>query len=206
MTGLAIIADRVEKTAEARALQAEQDEGANDEPQEEVDRHEAEQSSRAQRLDDVGHMRLARHHMLAVDDQHAAGHEAGAERHDQRLHAQERDANPVDDPDNDADQKRKPDRGRRAGRGGGREQVSGSGRHACDGEVDAARQHHHGLPAGHDREGRGEQNRIGGPERGDRAGPHDLDPDHESEEQQDQRIDRVLAQEAEGRAHLRSLR
>ena len=160
MTGLAIVADRVEKTAEARPLQAEQDQRGDDEPQEEVDRHEAEHPSGAERLDDVGDMRLARHHVLAVDDQHAAGHEPGAERHDQRLHAQERDADPVDEADNEADQKRQANRGSGARRRVGREQIGRSRRNARHRKVDAARQHHQRLSAGHDRERRGEQDRV----------------------------------------------
>ena len=108
MARLAIVADGVEKTAEPRPPKAEQNEPANDEPQEEVDRRQSEELSCAKRLDDFGHMRLARHHMLAVDDERPARHEAGAERHDQRLDAQERDPDPVDDADDDADKSARP--------------------------------------------------------------------------------------------------
>ena len=105
-----------------------------------------------------------------------------------------------------ADQKREADRSRRAGRGVGREQIGRSGRHARHRKVDAARQHHQRLSAAHDRERRGEQDRVRGPKRRHRARPHDLDADDENRQQQDQRIDRARAQEAEDRAHLRSCR
>ena len=206
MAGLAIVADRIEQPAEAGALQAEQNQRADDEPQEEVDRDQPEHLSRAQRLDDFGDMRLARHHVLAVDDHHAAGHEAGAERHDERLHAQERHADPVDDPDHDAEQKRKADRRDGAQGGVGREQVGRSGRHARDRKVDAAGQHHHRLSAADDGERRREQNGVRGPKRRHRPRPHQLDADDEKHQQQDQRIDRARAQETEDRAHLRSCR
>jgi hypothetical protein len=90
--------------------------------------------------------------------------------------------------------------------GVGREQVSRSGRNARNRKVDAARQHHQGLSAGHDRKRRGEQNRVRGPERRHSTGPHELDADHESEKQQDQCIEGSRAQEREESAHLRSLR
>ena len=47
MTGFAVVADREEKATEPRALQAEQDERGDDEPQEQVDRHQPEHTSRA---------------------------------------------------------------------------------------------------------------------------------------------------------------
>jgi len=173
---------------------------------EEVDRHQPEHTSRAERLDDVGDMGLARHHVLAVDDQHAPGHEPGAQRHDQRLHAQERDPDPVDDPDDNAEQKREPDRSRGATGRIGREEIGRSRRNARHRKVDAARQHHQRLSPRHDRERRSEQNRVRGPERRHGARPHDLHADDENRQQQDQRIDRSRAQETQERAHLRSCR
>ena len=54
-------------------------------------------------IDEVRDMRSGGHHLLAVDDQHALGHEAGAKRHDERLDAKKRDADPIDQADGDAD-------------------------------------------------------------------------------------------------------
>ena len=64
-----------------------------------------------ERLDEVRHVRLARQHLLAVDDHARPGHQPGAERHHQRLHAQQRDADAVDEPDHQPE--RQPDGDRR---------------------------------------------------------------------------------------------
>ena len=53
MAGLAIVADRIEQPTETGPLQAEQDQRGYYEPEEEVDRHEPEHLSRAERRDDL---------------------------------------------------------------------------------------------------------------------------------------------------------
>jgi hypothetical protein len=206
MAGLAVVADGIEKATESGSMEAEQQQSADDHPQEQIHRHEPERLSGAQRLNDRGDMRLARHHVLAVDDHHAAGHEPRAESHDQRLDSQQRHPDPVDQTDDGAEQDRNANRGSRAGRGVGGQEISRAGRHARDREIDAAGQHDHGLTAAHDRERRGEQHSVRRPERRYRAGPHQLDAEDENRQQQDKRKDRVRAQEAENEAHLRSWR
>ena len=113
---------------------------------------------------------------------------------------------PLTMPTTTPSEKRERDRAAPPERSVGREQVGRACRDAGDREVDAAGQHHQRLPAAHDRERRGEQDAFRDPERRDRAGPHDLDADDESEQQQDQREDGSRAQEIEDGAHLRSCR
>ena len=55
-----------------------------------------------------GTTRAGRENTLAVDDDDALRHQSGAQRHHQRLHAQQRDADAVDQPDDQAE--REPDR------------------------------------------------------------------------------------------------
>jgi hypothetical protein len=51
---------------------------------------------RAQIMDEIGHDRAPGKNLLAVDDDDALRHQAGAERHDQWLNAQNRNAETVD--------------------------------------------------------------------------------------------------------------
>src|ERR1700722_714718 len=204
MAGLAIIADRIEKTTKAGSVQAVQDQRSDDEPKEEIDRDQSEDLAGPERLDDRWDARRARHHALAVDDHHAAGHEARAERHHERLDPQERHADAVDDSDNDAEGEGDADCDTGAGRRVGGEKIGRAGRHASDREIDAPRQHNQRLAGAYDRQRRGEHENVGGPERRHRPGTYGFNAEHEKRQQQDQCENRTSAEECEEGAHFRS--
>lgn len=175
MARLGIVADRVEETAKAGAAQGEQQHGRERGPEEEVDRHEVENLAGTEPLYEDRHMRLARQHLLAVDDHHAARHQACAECHDEGLHAQQRNPDPVDQADDQAESQRDGERRGVARRSVGGEQIGRACRDARDREVDAAGQHHQRLSGSHDGKRRREQQHVGNPQRRHGAGAREFD-------------------------------
>ncbi len=89
---------------------------------------------------------------------------------------------------------------------------AGTRGHTDDGEINPARQHHHGLTRGENAERRGEQQRVRQPDGIDDARFRDSYPADERDQQQDQHDDRIALQPGqkpigaeEGRAQPRRL-
>ena len=121
----------------------------------------------------------------------------GAERHDQRMHAEDADADAVGEADQHGREQRDQDRDRRVVLRHLRRHDEGAHRgDGADRQIDAAGQHGQRLAGGEDGERNGELDGVGDPALVDDAGAEQLEDDDERDEQDDQRDERPVAHEA----------
>ena len=144
---------------------------------------------------------------LAVHVEASRHDQPHRQRHDQRLHSEDRHAHPVDEPDRDSDEQPQNDAPRDSIWRLAGHDVSGGGGYVRDGEVDPTCDDDQRLARGEDAERSGEFQDVRYPVRIDRAGANDLDQAREGNQQSDQDQDRMLLHEANRRhgpgAHTR---
>ena len=178
--GALVVADGVEQPAEAGAAQGEDEQrGDRDEEQQRV--RDAPGQAGAEPGEDVGDLGAGGDDGALVDLQAAGADQAGAERHDQRMDAEDADADAVGEADQHAPgTSASSERDRRVVvHRLGRHDEGGHRRDGGDREVDAAGQHGQRLAAGEHRERDRELHGVGDPALVDDAGAQDLQDDDE---------------------------
>ncbi len=187
-----IVADRVQHAAEAGAAQPDDHEDGDRSPHHGVPRDEvAEERAATHGLDEGGDSRRTLKHREGQRREQPEQDRGHGQRHDQRVDAEDPDADTVGGAGGDADGESEDD-----GDSGsvGRlvsGDVGGAGGDHRHRQVDPGREHQDRLAGGHDAQRSGEQHGVAHPARAEVVGldrPGDEDEDHEDRAQHDERM------------------